>query len=177
MMGPPILKPSNRKVSPPSQDEIFMQEALLLAREAWKLGEVPVGAVVVKEGVIVGRGFNHPISAHDPSAHAEIMALRDAARTLGNYRMPDCDLYVTIEPCVMCAGAIFHARIAHVVYGAPEYKTGAAGSVVNLFAETRLNHHATIVGSVLEQECGGLVTRFFEEKRAAARLKKDAQGQ
>jgi len=177
MIGLPIQKASKHNVSTPSQDEIFMQEALLLAKEAWQLGEVPVGAVVVKDGLIVGRGFNHPIAAHDPSAHAEIMALRDAARNIGNYRMPECTLYVTFEPCVMCAGAIFHARIARVVYGAPEYKTGAAGSVVDLFAEDRLNHHATIVGGVLEQECGGLVTRFFEEKRAAARLKKEALGQ
>ena len=156
------------------QDEIFMREALSLAEEAWKLGEVPVGAVVVKNGVVVGRGFNHPIAAHDPSAHAEVMAMRDAARNLGNYRLPDCSLYVTIEPCVMCSGAIFHARIGRVVYGAPEYKTGAAGSVVDLFAEPRLNHQADIVGGVLEAECGGLVSRFFEEKRSALRTKKEA---
>ena len=100
-------------------DEWFMREALLLAREAEKLSEVPVGAVVVRQGEIIGRGFNHPIASHDPSAHAEVMALRDAARQIGNYRMPGCSLYVTLEPCDMYAGSIFHARIAQVVYGAP----------------------------------------------------------
>lgn len=173
-----MTQPTIDKVPTSSdQDEFFMREALILAEEAWKLDEVPVGAVVVKDGVVVGRGFNHPIAAHDPSAHAEIMAMRDAARNLGNYRLPGCDLYVTIEPCVMCTGAIFHARIARVVYGAAEYKTGAAGSVVDLFAEPRLNHHANIVGGVLEAECGGMVSRFFEEKRAALRAKKEATTQ
>jgi tRNA(adenine34) deaminase len=158
----------------PEQDEFFMREALLMAEEALKLGEVPVGAVVVKEGVIIGRGFNHPIAAHDPSAHAEVMALRDAARTLGNYRLPGCILYVTIEPCTMCAGAVFHARIARVVYGAAEYKTGAGGSIINLFTEARLNHHATIEGGLLAEECGGMVSRFFAEKRSNSRATKDA---
>lgn len=160
-------------------DADFMREALLLAREGWQLGEVPVGAVVVKDGAIIGRGFNHPISAHDPSGHAEIMALRDAARAVGNYRLPGCTLFVTIEPCSMCAGAIFHARIARVVYGAREPKTGAAGSIVDLFAEPRLNHHAVIEGGVLAEECGGLVSAFFAEKRQAAkagRADEDASG-
>jgi len=155
-------------VAPPT-DEDFMREALILAREGWQLGEVPVGAVVVKDGQIVGRGFNHPISAHDPTGHAEIMALRDAARAIGNYRLPGCTLYVTIEPCSMCAGAIFHARIARVVYGAREPKTGAAGSIVDLFAEPRLNHHAAIEGGIMAEECGGLVSAFFTEKRQAAK--------
>lgn len=145
----------------------YMTEALELAREGWKLGEVPVGAVVVRDGAVIGRGFNHPIAAHDPTGHAEVMALRDAARNAGNYRLPGCTLYVTIEPCAMCAGAIFHARIARVVYGAPEPKTGAAGSVVDLFAEARLNHHAEIVGGVMAEQCGGLVSAFFAEKRKA----------
>lgn len=144
-----------------------MREALQLASEAEAIGEVPVGAIVVKDGVIVGRGFNHPIAAHDPSAHAEVMALRDAARQLGNYRLPGCSLYVTLEPCVMCAGAIFHARIARVVYGAPEPKTGAAGSAVELFGLPRLNHHAEIVGGVLASECADRVSSFFARKRAA----------
>jgi len=152
-----------------NDDIRFMTEALDLAREGGKLGEVPVGAVVVRDGAVIGRGFNHPISAHDPSGHAEVMALRDAARNVGNYRLPGCTLYVTIEPCVMCAGAIFHARIARVVYGAPEPKTGAAGSVVDLFAETRLNHHADIVGGVLAEQCAGMVSDFFAQKRQAAR--------
>jgi tRNA(adenine34) deaminase len=155
--------------APSAVDEAFMREALLLAREGGRAGEVPVGAVVVRDGTVVGRGFNHPIAAHDPSGHAEIMALRDAARALGNYRLPGCTLYVTLEPCSMCAGAIFHARIARVVYGAPEPKTGAAGSVVDLFAEPRLNHHAVIEGGVLAAECGGLVAEFFSARRAAGR--------
>lgn len=166
-------KPFQLHHTPPPQDEPFMREALALANQAWRLGEVPVGAVVVKDGGVIGRGFNHPISAHDPTGHAEVMALRDAARTVGNYRLPHCILYVTIEPCVMCAGAIFHARIARVVYGAREYKTGAAGSIVDLFAEPRLNHHATIVGGVLAEECGQMVSRFFEEKRARLREEKE----
>jgi tRNA(adenine34) deaminase len=160
----------------PTTDEDFMREALLLAREGWRLGEVPVGAVVVRDGQIVGRGFNHPISAHDPTGHAEIMALRDAARAVGNYRLPGCTLYVTIEPCSMCAGAIFHARIARVVYGAREPKTGAAGSVVDLFAEARLNHHAQIEGGVLAEDCGGLVSAFFTEKRQAAKSTRSDEG-
>jgi tRNA(adenine34) deaminase len=151
------------------QDIYFMREALVLAEEAWKVGEVPVGAVVVEGGVIVGRGFNQPIAAHDPSAHAEVMALRDAALKLGNYRLPSCTLYVTIEPCVMCAGAIFHARISRVVFGAVENKTGSAGSVVNLFSESRLNHHTTIEGGLLADECGDMVSRFFTEKRRQTR--------
>lgn len=146
-------------------DAAFMREALAQARAAWAAGEVPVGAVVVKGGEIVGRGYNSPISLHDPSAHAEIQALRDAARNLGNYRLVGCSLYVTIEPCVMCAGAIMHARIARVVYGAAEAKTGACGSVVDLFAEERLNYHADVVPGVLAEECGGLVSAFFAERR------------
>ena len=149
-----------------SFDEIFMREAMALAREAWAAGEVPVGALVVQNGEIVGRGFNRPISGHDPSEHAEIQALRDAALRLGNYRLPGCSLYVTIEPCTMCAGAIIHARIARVVYGARDAKTGAHGSVVDLFAEPRLNFHAQVEGGVLAQECGQLLSDFFAERRA-----------
>lgn len=147
-------------------DEVFMREALKLAREAWEAGEVPVGAVVVRGGEIVGRGFNCPISAADPTAHAEIQALRDAGRKLGNYRLTDCTLYVTLEPCVMCAGAIMHARIARIVYGALDPKTGACGSVVNLFAEPRLNFHCATAGGVLADECGALLREFFICKRA-----------
>lgn len=147
------------------RDEHFMREALALAREAGTLGEVPVGAVVVLDGEIVGRGFNHPIGRHDPTAHAEVMALRDAAKNLGNYRLPGCELYVTLEPCVMCSGAIFHARIARVVYGAKDPKTGVAGSVFDLYAETRLNHHASIEGGVLAAECGQLLSAFFAARR------------
>lgn len=146
-------------------DSGFMGLALDLAREAGAAGEVPVGALVVFEGEVVGRGFNQPILRHDPTAHAEIVALRDAAARLGNYRLPGCTLYVTLEPCVMCAGAIMHARIGRVVFGAKDPKTGAAGSVVDLFAESRLNHHATIVGGVLDEQCGGLLSSFFAARR------------
>lgn len=146
-----------------------MRAAVELARQAEALGEVPVGAVVVLDGEIVGRGFNAPISRHDPSAHAEMMALRDAAQRLGNYRLPGCELYVTLEPCAMCSGAIFHARIARVVYGARDAKTGAAGSALDLFAEARINHHAAVEGGVLAEECGSMLSRFFAARRAAQR--------
>lgn len=146
-------------------DEFFMREALSLARSAECLGEVPVGAVVVRDGEIIGRGFNSPIGASDPTAHAEIAALRDAARHLGNYRLPGCSLYVTLEPCAMCAGAIMHARIARVVYGARDQKTGVHGSVVDLFAVERLNHHAEVVGGVMADECGSMLSAFFASRR------------
>ena len=147
-------------------DIAFMREALAQAQLAWSAGEVPVGAVVVKDGEIVGRGFNAPISRHDPSAHAEMMALRDAAQRLGNYRLVDCELFVTLEPCLMCAGAIMHARIARLVYGASDPKTGACGSVLDVFAERRLNHHAEVTGSVLAEECGAMLSNFFAMRRA-----------
>jgi tRNA(adenine34) deaminase len=160
-MTNPVAIPASQE-----QDIRFMREALALARQAEAAGEVPVGAVVVRDGEIVGRGYNAPISRHDPSAHAEIAALRDAARHVGNYRLTGCDLYVTLEPCVMCVGAMFHARIARVIYGARDPKTGAAGSVFNLFTETRLNHHARIEGGVLSEECGKLLSDFFALRRA-----------
>ncbi len=143
-----------------------MREALAQAILAGQTGEVPVGAVVVKDGEVVGRGFNAPISRHDPSAHAEVMALRDAAQRIGNYRLVGCELFVTLEPCLMCVGAMFHARVARVVYGAQEPKTGAAGSVFNLFTEPRLNHHARIEGGVLAAECGQVLSDFFARRRA-----------
>jgi tRNA(adenine34) deaminase len=152
------------------QDEAFMREALALAREAASVDEVPVGAVVVIDGEIVGRGFNQPISRHDPTAHAEVMALRDAAARVGNYRLPGSTLYVTLEPCVMCSGAIMHARVGRVVFGARDPKTGAAGSVVDLYAEARLNHHADIVGGVLAEESGALLSGFFAARRAKTAL-------
>jgi tRNA(adenine34) deaminase len=148
-------------------DETFMREALALARQAAAAGEVPVGAVVVQDGVVTGRGYNQPLAARDPTAHAEVVALRDAAQRIGNYRLGGCALYVTIEPCAMCAGAIMHARIARVVYGAADPKTGACGSVVNLFADQRLNHHATVTGGVLAMEAGALLQEFFAERRRA----------
>ena len=174
---------------------MFMRAALDLARQAAQAGEVPVGAVVVKEGEIIGRGFNAPISRHDPSAHAEMLALREAAQHLGNYRLVGCELFVTLEPCVMCAGVIMHARIARVVFGARDPKTGACGSVLDLFGdlgalpylphpnplpegegvctsergEVRLNHHAKITGGVLAEECGRVLSDFFAARRAQQR--------
>ncbi|QKV53651.1 tRNA adenosine(34) deaminase TadA [Comamonas antarctica] len=156
-----------------SSDEAGMRAALEQARAAAAAGEVPVGAVVVKDGAIIGRGRNAPVASSDPTAHAEIAALRDAARHLRNYRLDGCTLYVTLEPCAMCSGAALHARIARVVYGAAEPKTGAAGSVLDLFAEPRLNHHTQIVRGVLAQECSALLAGFFQQRRrqnqAAAR--------
>ena len=146
-----------------------MRAALAEAQRAWDLGEVPVGAVVVKDGVVIARGFNQPIAGHDPTAHAEIVAMRAAAQALGNYRLPGCELYVTLEPCVMCSGAMMHARLAKVVYGARDPKTGAAGSVVDLFASEQLNHHTAAAGGVLEEECGNLLKAFFASRRAASR--------
>jgi len=125
--------------------------------------------VVVKDGVIIGRGSNAPISRHDPSAHAEMLALRDAAQNVGNYRLVDCELYVTLEPCLMCVGAMFHARIARVIYGASDPKTGAAGRVLDLFGEQRLNHHAEVLGGVLAAECGSVLSQFFAARRAQQR--------
>ncbi len=142
-----------------------MLEALVLARQAAAADEVPVGAVVVKDNQIVGRGYNQPISRHDPSAHAEVMALRDAAQHLGNYRLTNCELYVTLEPCCMCVGAILHARIARVVFAAVDPKTGACGSIVNLFAEARLNHHAEVAGGLLADESSQLLKEFFARRR------------
>jgi tRNA(adenine34) deaminase len=147
-------------------DTKFMQAALALAQQAALNGEVPVGAIIVKDGEIIGRGMNSPISQHDPSAHAEILALRDAAKNIGNYRLVDCELYVTLEPCAMCAGAIQHARISRLIYGASDYKTGACGSVINLMAETKLNHHTEVSKDILAVECGALLSAFFKNRRA-----------
>ena len=146
-------------------DEDWMRVALEQARIAGACGEVPVGAVVVCDGEIIGRGFNQPIRTHDPTSHAEVMALRDAAQHLKNYRLPGCELYVTLEPCAMCCGAIMHARIKRVVFGASDPKTGAVGSVIDLFAEARLNHHAETTGGVLADECGALLSGFFAARR------------
>ena len=146
-----------------------MRLAIEAAGRAKALGEVPVGAVLVKNGEVIATGFNQPIGCHDPTHHAEIAALRAGAEALGNYRLPGCTLYVTLEPCVMCAGAMMHARLARVVFGASDPKTGACGSVVNLFAEERLNHHAEITGGVLAGECGTMLSNFFAERRRLAR--------
>jgi tRNA(adenine34) deaminase len=150
------------------EDSLYMRQALSQAHNAWALGEVPVGAIVVRQGEIIATGFNQPIGTHDPTAHAEIMALRAAASILGNYRLPGCELYVTLEPCAMCAGAMMHARLARVVFGAPDPKTGACGSVVNLFGQAKLNHHTELVGGVMAQECGAMLKDFFASRRAEA---------
>jgi tRNA(adenine34) deaminase len=148
-----------------AESETLMREALALAAEAAAAGEVPVGAVVVKDGVVIGRGFNRPLSSNDPTAHAEIVALREAAALLGNYRLPGCDLYVTLEPCAMCVGAMMHARIARVVFGARDPKAGACGSVVDLPAVQALNHHATFEGGLLAEACGAALKEFFAARR------------
>jgi len=150
-----------------AQDQTLMRLALDQAHNAWALGEVPVGALVVRDGQVIATGFNQPIGNSDPTAHAEVQALRAAAELLGNYRLSHCELYVTLEPCAMCAGAIQHARIKRLVFGARDPKTGACGSVVDLFAEPRLNHHTRVERGVLAEECGGLLTRFFAERRSA----------
>ncbi|HEY3461656.1 MAG TPA: tRNA adenosine(34) deaminase TadA [Casimicrobiaceae bacterium] len=149
-------------------DEAWMGEALALAREAARRGEVPVGALVVRDRVIVGRGGNAPIARNDPTSHAEIVALREAGRALGNYRLAACTLYVTLEPCAMCAGAIMHARVARLVYGASDPKTGACGSIVDLFAEPRLNHHTEVARGVAADACGRLLSEFFAARRPRA---------
>ena len=146
-------------------DERFMRHALGLAQRAQEEGEVPVGAVVVLEEKVIGEGWNRPISASDPTAHAEIQAMRAAASTRKNYRLVGATLYVTLEPCAMCVGAMFHARIRRVVFGAADPKTGAAGSTVNLFEEKRLNHHALVQGGVLAAECGAVLSGFFASRR------------
>ena len=156
-------------IDPVMTDIDYMRIALQLAQDAADAGEVPVGAIVVKNGEIIGRGSNAPISTSDPTAHAEIRAMRDAAQHLANYRLVDCTLYVTLEPCAMCSGAIQHARIAKVIYGANDPKTGACGSVINLMAETKLNHHTEVSGGVLAEECGAALSSFFSARRKQAK--------
>lgn len=148
--------------------DLFMREALRQAQRALEAGEVPVGAVVVHGGRMVGVGFNQPISSEDPTAHAEIVALRDAARTLDNYRLSGATLYVTIEPCLMCAGALAHARVGTLVYGAAEPKTGAVRSVMRVLDHPSLNHRVAVVASILEDECRGMIQEFFAARRHAA---------
>lgn len=157
-------------------DAYFMEQAIAQARRAEALGEVPVGAVVVRDGVVIAAGYNHPIGTHDPTAHAEIMALREAATVLGNYRLPGCTLYVTLEPCAMCSGAMMHARLARVVFGASDPKTGACGSVLNLFGEARLNHHTALHGGVLADQCGSLLRAFFAARRLMAQRRRQDAG-
>nr|WP_174839801.1 tRNA adenosine(34) deaminase TadA [Solimonas terrae] len=156
-------------VDPAARDEVFMRHALLLARRAQQAGEVPVGAVVVQHDRIIGEGWNRPIADRDPSAHAEMLAMRDAARRLGNYRLTGATLYVTLEPCVMCAGAIVHARIGRLVFGASDPKAGAVHSLYDVIATPRLNHRPDWQGGVCGEACGELLRSFFRERRAAVR--------
>ena len=158
----------------PQADAAFMRLALDQAQNAWLLGEVPVGAVIVRDGQVIATGYNRPIGDADPTAHAEIVALRQAASLLGNYRLPGCTLYVTLEPCAMCAMALMHARLDRVVFGALDPKTGAAGSVIDLFAEPRLNHHCTVHGEVEHAACGTLLQDFFRERRRQKRTEAPA---
>jgi tRNA(adenine34) deaminase len=156
------------------QDESAMRIALDQAHNAWLVGEVPVGAVIVRAGQVIATGYNRPITQHDPTAHAEIVALRHAATLLGNYRLPECELFVTLEPCAMCAMALMHARFKRVVFGALDPKTGAAGSVVDLFAQPQLNHHTMLHGGLLADDCGRVLRDFFAERRQQYRQRRAA---
>ncbi|MBU3634997.1 tRNA adenosine(34) deaminase TadA [Polynucleobacter sp. es-GGE-1] len=146
-------------------DHQFMEQAIEQAQLAAAANEVPVGAVLVRDGKVISRGFNQPISHHDPSAHAEMLALREAARVEANYRLPGTTLYVTLEPCAMCSGAILHARVERLVFGAPDPKTGAAGSVLDVFSSKEINHQTSVEGGVMSEECGQLLRSFFRERR------------
>lgn len=157
------------------EDIKWMKHALALADKAEGMGEVPVGACVVYQGNVVGEGWNTPITDHDPSAHAEMMAVREAAKTLKNYRIVDATLYVTLEPCSMCAGMLVHARVQRVVYGASDAKTGAAGSVMNILQHAALNHHTEITSGVLKEECAGKLSAFFKQRRDEIKRAKRAK--
>lgn len=156
-------------------DEEWMEHALSLAQKAWDMGEVPVGAVLVRDDIILGEGWNQSISLHDPSAHAEMLAIRQAGHHEQNYRLLNCTLYVTLEPCSMCAGLLVHSRIKRVVFGAPDYKTGCAGSLMNLLSDERLNHQVDVTGGILEAQCAEMLSSFFKFRRAQKKaLKKGA---
>jgi tRNA(adenine34) deaminase len=158
-----------------TQDEAFMRIALDQAQNAWLAGEVPVGAVLVCQGQVIATGYNRPITTHDPTAHAEIVALRHAAQLMGNYRLPECELFVTLEPCAMCAMALMHARIKRVVFAAPDPKTGVAGSVTDLFAHRQLNHHTHVSGGLLADPASQMLKAFFAERRAQIKALRDAR--
>jgi tRNA(adenine34) deaminase len=147
------------------EDLKFMKLALGLAKKAELKNEVPVGALIVRNGEIIGQGMNTSISDHDPTSHAEINAIRKAAKAIKNYRLKDCAIYVTLEPCAMCVGAIQHARIEKIIYGAPDPKTGACGSMIDLISVKEINHHAEAIGGILEKECGQILKEFFLSKR------------
>ncbi|MWN05430.1 tRNA adenosine(34) deaminase TadA [Gilliamella sp. Pas-s95] len=156
-------------------DEIWMRHALMLANRAESIGEIPVGAVIVDENnQIIGEGFNQPISKHNPTAHAEILAIEQAGKFLNNYRIINTTLYVTLEPCIMCAGAIIHSRIKRVVYGANDYKTGAAGSFIDILAQQGINHYAEVTGGVLANECSTILSDFFKKRRLQQKVTKNS---
>jgi tRNA(adenine34) deaminase len=157
--------PNEEIKAPDEQDRIWMEQALVLAAQAGQEGEVPIGAVIVRDGKIIGRGWNQNIGLNDPSAHAEIMAMRNAGKTLGNHRLPGCSLYVTLEPCPMCAGAMIHARLARVVYGADDPKTGAAGGMFDLLSDPAHNHVVKVNGACLAEESSAILKDFFRQRR------------
>ncbi|MBN7818807.1 tRNA adenosine(34) deaminase TadA [Bowmanella yangjiangensis] len=154
---------------------MWMAKAIELAKQAWQEGEIPVGAILVKDEQIIGQGWNRPISSHDPSAHAEMLAIRDAGQKIGNYRLLDTTLYVTLEPCSMCAGLLVHSRIQRVVYGASDLKTGACGSVMDLVRHPQLNHQLEVTGGVLAEPCGELLSDFFRWRRAQKKALKQQE--
>lgn len=164
----------NRDIQPLSteQDEYWMRHALTLADNAEQQGEIPVGAVLVKNNQIIGEGWNQSIKLHDPSAHAEMMALREAGKNQQNYRLVKCCLYVTLEPCPMCAGLLIHSRIQRVVFGASDFKTGAAGSLLDLLGDPRMNHSVEVEGGILAQQCGSKLSTFFKQRREHKKLLK-----
>ncbi|WP_372760159.1 tRNA adenosine(34) deaminase TadA [Pseudoalteromonas sp.] len=161
----------------PLDDNYWMEQALLYAKQAEQLNEIPVGAVLVKDNQLIAAGYNRSITDNDPSAHAEMIAVREAGKVLNNYRLIDCTLYVTLEPCSMCAGLLVHSRIARLVYGAADAKTGSAGSIMNLLQEPRLNHQVEVSGGVLAEPCASIISQFFKRRRAEIKAAKKAARQ